>query len=67
MIILQAIRLDAHDKFQYRIEAENEPPFLTSDPEAVAARLLELGVRDPSRLIAHVHIWGVVEIALAAA
>lgn len=64
MVVLQAIRLDAYERFQYRIDVENEPPFLTTDPEAAVAKLLELGVMNPGRLVTHVREWGTIEIPL---
>ena len=63
MLVLQAIRLDVFERFQYRVDAPGEPPFLTSNPDEVAAKLAELGVPDPARLVAHVRAWGIIEIA----
>jgi maleate cis-trans isomerase len=62
MILLQAIRLDAYDRFQFRIEAATIVPVVTSDPAQAAALLRQLGVRNPDPLLAHVRLWGQVEI-----
>ena len=62
MIVLQAIRLDAHDRFQYRIENEDAPPLLVGDPREAVERLRECGVSNPEQLIEHVKTWGIIEI-----
>ena len=63
MIVLQAMRLNAPaNRFQYRIEASSGELYLLSDPVAAAAKLEELGVSSPGRLVAHVRTWGVVHI-----
>jgi hypothetical protein len=53
VIVLKAIRLDAYGQFQYRIEAPNHAPVVTSDPGAVTDLLLQLGVQNPSSLSTH--------------
>jgi hypothetical protein len=63
MIMLTAIRLDAYDRFQYRIEAPELVPVVMSNAEAVASLLLQLGVKNPQPLIEHARTWGTVEIA----
>ena len=62
VIELQAIRLDAYGRFQYRIDAPNRPNFLTTDPDAAIDMLSQLGVADGARLLAHVQEWGSVEL-----
>ena len=62
MILLQAIRLDAYERFQFRIEAATIVPVVTSDPAQAADLLRQLGVANPDPLIAHVQRWGQVEI-----
>ena len=61
MILLVADRLNAYDRFQFRIESGSDAA-VTGDPETAADMLLDLGVRDPSRFVAHVRQWGSVEI-----
>ena len=62
MILLQAIRLDAYGRFQYRIDASGRPRFLTTDPKEAADMLSRLGVADVFRLLAHVREWGSIDI-----
>jgi hypothetical protein len=62
VILLQAIRLDVHGRFQYRIEVTGRPNYLTSDPSEAEAMLRQLGVSDGARLIAYVREWGSVEL-----
>lgn len=60
--MLQSIRLDVEGRFQYRIEAGEGQLLLISDPEEAAHELAKLGVENPEPLIAHVQVWGIVEI-----
>jgi hypothetical protein len=62
MILLQAIRLDAYDRFQFRIEAASIVPVVTSDPAQAADVLRQLGVANPDSLLAHVQRWGQMDI-----
>ena len=62
MILLQAIRLDARGRFQYRIEVTGRPELLTSDPTEAEDMLRQLGVSDGARLLAHIREWGSVEL-----
>jgi hypothetical protein len=62
MIRLTAIRLDAYDRFQFRIEAPGCVPVTTASPEKAAKVLSVLGVTNPLHFVDHVTIWGEVEI-----
>jgi hypothetical protein len=62
MIWLQAIRLDVYGRLQYRIDAPGRDVLLTGDANAATAALSELGVANPARLIAHVQMWGSINI-----
>ncbi len=62
MILLTAIRLDAYDRFQFKIEGTIIPLAVTNDALQAAEMLLTLGVSDPERLVAHACTWGQVEI-----
>ena len=62
MIMLTAIRLGVNDRFQFRIEPENDAPTVTRDPVKAAKILFRLGVDQPLRLIEHAQHWGCVEI-----
>ena len=62
MIVLQAIRLDVHDRFQYRLDGPEDESVLFRDREEVSASLRRLGVADPDALIRHVETWGTIEI-----
>jgi hypothetical protein len=62
MILLRAIRLDAYDRFQFRIEAPGCVPVVTGDPLQAAEMLTQLGIESAMRLVHHVQVWGEVEI-----
>jgi len=62
MIVLQSVRLDISGRFLYRIEPGDGRALLISEPQEAAAKLRELGVKNPEPLIAHVQVWGIVEI-----
>jgi len=62
VILLQAIRLDAFSRFQYRIDAAGKAPYVTAEPEAAIDRLRGLGIPDGERLLAHVREWGSIQI-----
>jgi hypothetical protein len=62
MIRLTAIRLDAYDRFQFRVEAPDCVPVVTSDPLKAAEVLTQLGIENPMRLVHHVQAWGDLEI-----
>jgi hypothetical protein len=57
-----AIRLDAYERFQFRIEAPQMVTVVTSDGLTAAETLRQLGVSEPEALIEHVRRWGQVEI-----
>ena len=61
--MLQAIRLDAYDHFQFRIEAPTLVPVITGDAAQAAEVLRQLGVTNPGLLVVHAQSWGQVEIA----
>jgi hypothetical protein len=62
MIVLRAIRLDIHDRFQYRIDAPGGTITLHNDAAEAADKLSQLRVARPERLVTHVETWGIVEI-----
>jgi hypothetical protein len=62
MIRLIATRLDAYDRFQFRIEAPDCVPVVTSDPLKAAEVLSQHGIKSPMRLVHHVQTWGDLEI-----
>jgi hypothetical protein len=61
MIMVQAIRLDVHGHFQYRIDAPGREVVVTDEEKAIAL-LRELGVANPAVLIEHVRLWGSIEL-----
>jgi hypothetical protein len=62
VILLQAIRLDAFSRFQYRVDAPGKAPFVTAEPDAAIERLRVLGIPDGARLLAHVREWGSIQM-----
>ena len=62
MILVQAIRIDAYDRHQYRIEATGHTPIVTSEPDEAAEILTDLGVPKADVFVAHAKTWGAVEI-----
>ena len=62
VMLLQAIRLDVYDRFQYRIDVDDGRSFLASDSDDAITLLSRLGVADGARLLAHVREWGSIEL-----
>ena len=62
MILFQAIRLDAYDRFQYRIDRPGDASLLIAERSEAIDLLKRFGVAEPTRLVDHVEVWGSVEM-----